>query len=749
MADQMVLATQNWLNKTYGNDPRYNAVEANGQTGWSTIYALTRALQIELGIQNTADSFGPTTQQLYNQNPLSRQDGVRSNKFAILQGALWCKGYSTGHYAVYDPLDILHNTPLISDVFDASVENAVIQLKTDAGMIGPNGIVTVNFMKALLSMDAFKLLSSYGGKAEIRTFQQLMNRKYEAYIGIMPCDGVYGRGTNTAAIYAIQAEEGLPVGVANGNFGPTTKNCCPSIPYKNIEKNYSGQTYSAAKISTFTEILKFGLFVNGFGNGTFDGDFTLDTETLLSQFQDKYAIDHTGTASIGTWLSLFTSSGDTSRSAKAFDCATILTSAKAQTLKNAGYEIGGRYLTGTIGGGISKALTKDEINIIFNAGLRFFPIYQTSARSETYFTAWQGVEDGIAAVTAAYKLGIPSNTIIYFAVDFDAMDYQITNNIIPYFVSVFNAVTTSSIRRYRVGIYGARNVCSRVCNAGYATSSFVGDMSTGFSGNLGFTIPNNWAFDQFATVTIGSGNGQIEIDKDGYSGRDIGVSQTEALSISEAAYSAGVRSGEKEGVYYFDYTIPLDNLFSAAKKQAEDHRCMSWEQYCTWLYEISPILQPSFSEFKGMQLGSFTWFYTHVNHNAVWDIKREARWKEALPDVPYLGVSADKFLYRGELYTSEDMGNLMYGFVGRACGFSDVTLYWGGGVAAQGGMNNDKVTDPDQYYGDDKNDHFKIEFGFHLFEAEYPSYPEVGFEGIPIEPGLLAALADLILNTHS
>ena len=47
--DVMVLKTQEWLNETYGNDSRFNRVDEDGATGWSTIYALTRALQIELG----------------------------------------------------------------------------------------------------------------------------------------------------------------------------------------------------------------------------------------------------------------------------------------------------------------------------------------------------------------------------------------------------------------------------------------------------------------------------------------------------------------------------------------------------------------------------------------------------------------------------------------------------------------------------------------------------------------------------
>ena len=42
---------------------------------------------------------------------------------------------------------------------------------------------------------------------------------------------------------------------------------------------------------------------------------------------------------------------------------------------------------------------------------------------------------------------------------------------------------------YHAGIYGARNVCSKVCNSGLAESSYVSDMSTGFSGNLGYKIP--------------------------------------------------------------------------------------------------------------------------------------------------------------------------------------------------------------------------------------------------------------------
>ena len=81
-------------------------------------------------------------------------------------------------------------------------------------------------MKALMSMDSFKLLPpSYGGDGNVRIFQQWLNNNYESYTGLNPCDGVYSRNTNTALIYALQAEEGLPLRVANGNFGNTTQLC--------------------------------------------------------------------------------------------------------------------------------------------------------------------------------------------------------------------------------------------------------------------------------------------------------------------------------------------------------------------------------------------------------------------------------------------------------------------------------------------------------------------------------------------
>ena len=48
-------------------------------------------------------------------------------------------------------------------------------------------------------------------------------------------------------------------------------------------------------------------------------------------------------------------------------------------------------------------------------------------------------------------------------------------------------------------------------------------MSTGFSGNLGFPMPNNWAFDQFYEFDFSKSDEFFRLDKDAYSGLDPGV----------------------------------------------------------------------------------------------------------------------------------------------------------------------------------------------------------------------------------
>lgn len=66
-------------------------------------------------------------------------------------------------------------------------------------------------------------------------------------------------------------------------------------------------------------------------------------------------------------------------------------------------------------------------------------------------------------------------------------------------------------------------------------------MSTGFSGNLGFPLPQNWAFDQIANKVIGVGTpGELEIDHNARSGRDPGANRVTKPANVNAAFFAFV-----------------------------------------------------------------------------------------------------------------------------------------------------------------------------------------------------------------
>ncbi|WP_339235558.1 glycoside hydrolase domain-containing protein [Bacillus sp. FSL K6-1012] len=517
--DEMVLITQQWLNETYRGKHGYNPVEESGKTGWDTIYGLTRALQIELGISEPADNFGSTTQRLFK--PLKRQapDSKPSNMNFILQGALWCKGFNPGGF---------------TGVFYEKTENAVKEFQKAAGLTTQDGIVTTLIMKALLDMSAFKLVS--GGDSRIRQIQQNLNRDYNDYIGLMPCDGLYARDTNKALIYALQKEEGMSTSVANGFFGNGTTSLCPTLT--------PGDSRTG-----FILIVQYALYCNGksFDPGEFDGKYGVGVVSAVKAFQEFMCLPQTGYADMPTIKALLSSSGDTTRAASACDTATIITAEKAQTLRNNGYKTVGRYLTGNVrtsNGLTSKALTSEELAVIFDTGLKVFPIYQDGGYQSSYFVKDQGTRDAYSAASAARRLGFPSGTTIYFAVDFDAYDYEVTDKIIPYFKEIKSAFakmqTFSTAPKYEIGVYGPRNICIRTQEAGLTKYSFVANMSTGFSGNLGYPMPNNWAFDQFYEGTIGSGSGSIGIDKDGFSGKDSGVSHVNPPS--DPVYDARLRT---------------------------------------------------------------------------------------------------------------------------------------------------------------------------------------------------------------
>ncbi|GAB3459782.1 glycoside hydrolase domain-containing protein [Actinophytocola sediminis] len=495
MADEMVRLAQRFINSY--DVPGIPKLAEDGKTGWSVMYALTRALQHELGITALSDSFGPTTLALLQQNfPVIDGRSTHGNINRIVAYGLYCKGYPGGAR---------------QGVYDSEVAASVTRLKQDMGVAGafPGDGLTPKVFKGLLNMDPYVVVNN--GRAEVRAVQQWLNG---GYVGrrdffIVPCDGHFSRDVQKALLLAIQFEIGMSDDVANGRFGPGTK--------AGIRNNLLQVGSSGRWVQLFTAAM---IFNQRAGVG-FASVFTGDLATRVGEFQRFVALPATGDGDYQTWASLLVSCGDETRRGTASDTVTEVTLARAQALLAAGYQVVGRYLCNVSGSSLNKMIQPFELETIAAAGLRVFPIYQTYGGEAGYFRREQGMGDAFAAISWARHHGFKAGTRIYFAVDFDALDYQVTDNIIPHFQGI-KTIMDEHGPEYPIGIYGPRNVCSRVRAAGLSTASFVSDMSTGFSGNLGYPMPVDWAFDQIATIGVGSGTGAIEIDNNIASGRDLG-----------------------------------------------------------------------------------------------------------------------------------------------------------------------------------------------------------------------------------
>jgi Putative peptidoglycan-binding domain-containing protein len=489
--DTMVLATQQWLNTTYTGRTGYSPITEDGQTGGATFGALIRALQLELGNLTVDGVFGTSTinrmNTVYPSPKISSSNPASTNVNKIIQGSLYCKGYNPNGF---------------DGTFGTGTTNAVKSFESDAG-ITQDGIVKPYILQGIMNTDSYAMRSN--GDGYIHQVQVGLNTNYGATIGLTAPSGVWDRNSQKNLIKACQIEWGKTV---DGVYGTDTMNAAPVLSV-----NTSGYTNSK-------RLLQYALDVNGFYPGGFTGTFGTGTQNAVKAFQTFVGLTSDGVAGKQTWASLMKSCDDPSRTGKACDTCVQLTQGKANAIAAAGYQTVGRYLT-NVPGGLNKRLVPAELDYIQFAGLQVFPIYETYGDSTSYFSAAQGEVDWRLAETAAKVMGFPQGTIIYFAVDYDASDSDIADYILPYFEGL-NAEAGSD-PYYEIAVYGPRSVCHSVENAEYSVNSFVSDMSSGWSGNLGYSLPSDWAYDQISTITVGTGDNAIEIDNCILSGRSVGT----------------------------------------------------------------------------------------------------------------------------------------------------------------------------------------------------------------------------------
>ncbi len=532
--DERVKEAQIWLNETYHGRKGFSDIEPDGRPGVAVMETLVVALQIELGISNPTGYFGDATAAAYNKHILKYGDrDSNMNLVRILQHALFCKGY---------------NPTAVSGYFGDETLKAVKKVQTDAGFSAASltNTLTAKVFKQILSSDALVLVA--GGNSMIRKIQQAMNRDYSHLFDLIPCDGKYNAATNKALIYAFQIEGGMATNTANGNFGPMTQD---------IARNNVLSVGSTKQ--NLIRLAKYALYINGVrrrglnvfdcsSNGSFTPVFDETMQSKVKAFQKFTGMLKTdGKVDINVWMSLLVSTGYPKRDVLACDTSTQLTATKAKRIYANDFRIVGRYLTGRTTAG-PKFLTRDELNMLFSQGLSVFAIYQdetqyynehpTEETTVNYYNRDQGYNDAKKAVAAAEALGIPYGETIFFAVDYDFNDKQTTNMIIPHFVGI-NDYMRNNGNKYTIGCYGPRNICSRISKLGYAKWSFVSDMSTGYSGNKGFILPENWVFDQIREYTQGAADGGFALDCVATSGKYNGFNRVVPEGTEQDLYPIG------------------------------------------------------------------------------------------------------------------------------------------------------------------------------------------------------------------
>ena len=196
--------------------------------------------------------------------------------------------------------------------------------------------------------------------------------------------------------------------------------------------------------------------------------------------------------------------------------------------------------------------------------------------------------------------------------------------------------------------------------------------------------------------------------------------------LTETDLNAGIKVVKSPNdKYYYDYTEVIMKRLKDVLPEFSNHKIMSYpeyyKKYSNWIYE------PSLQDYYAFCLKDYVFFYDQVNHGAPWDIKRDDPWKQQFGDIkmPYYDSNEDKdeeFLFRGELVTREDLGNILYGYLGSAMGIGDTTLYQGAGVAASWtNIFNGDLFDASAYYGDNPHDYEYVKKGIELFYEDYPN----------------------------
>lgn len=148
---------------------------------------------------------------------------------------------------------------------------------------------------------------------------------------------------------------------------------------------------------------------------------------------------------------------------KAIDCSVPLNPTTAAAFKTDGIAFAIRYVDNNPASG--KRITKEEAQIISNAGLQIISVFEKMG-DQADINGAMGKRDGEWALQAAREVGQPDGSCIYFAVDYDAQPSDM-DNVAAYIKAAADATPT-----YSTGVYGSKAVIDEMQKRGACSHHF-------------------------------------------------------------------------------------------------------------------------------------------------------------------------------------------------------------------------------------------------------------------------------------
>jgi Domain of unknown function (DUF1906) len=200
-----------------------------------------------------------------------------------------------------------------------------------------------------------------------------------------------------------------------------------------------------------------------------------------------------------------------------------------------------------------KLLTRDEAQSVLNSGMTLAVIYEGAGDHSAYFSYDSGSADGMyARKYAGGTIGQPGGSAIYFAVDYDSDEPDITNRIIPYFKGVRDSLNlTNRYPLYRIGAYGNGTTLQKLLDENLVEFTWI-SQSIGFSGSKQFKKSNHWTLFQNMPSVLCA----LDLDANDLNPKvtdfgefnsllpdDAGVSALSTTSVVNARAGARLRSG--------------------------------------------------------------------------------------------------------------------------------------------------------------------------------------------------------------